>query len=147
MIACGAIVSLLALGACAIQPNTKPPAKAVTSPASGTNREPVPLQRVPPFYPAIAQLQGIEGNVKVCFTVEADGALANLHITKVEFQRTKPVIPGSAYNQAFDRATQEALKAEAVYTMTHWKFKPGHENGNPVKTPDTCQILKYRLKG
>jgi len=145
LFACGAIGSVLALGACATQPNTKQPAKAVTSPAPGTNAEPVPLRRVPPFYPAIAQLQGIEGNVTVCFTVEADGALADLHIAKVEFSRTKPVIPGFAYNHAFDRASQEALKAEAVYTITHWKYKPGHKNGRPVKIPGTCQAIKYRF--
>lgn len=141
------MASALALGACANRPNTKPPAHAVAPPAPGTNLEPVPLHRVPPFYPAIAQLQGIEGNVRVCFTVEADGALANLHITKIKFWRTKPTIPGGAYDPAFARASQEALKAEAVYTITHWKYNPSHENGKPVKTPETCQMLKYRLKG
>jgi len=83
--------------------------------------------------------------VKVCFTVEADGALANLRIAKVEFRRTKPAIPGVDYSQAFDRASQEALKAEAVYTVTHWKYKPGHKSGNPVKTPGTCQVIKFIL--
>ena len=83
--------------------------------------------------------------MNVCFTVEADGTLAGLHITNANFQRTKPAIPGFAYNQAYDRASQEALKAEAVYTMTHWKYKPGHKNGKPVKTPDTCQVIKYKL--
>ena len=103
------------------------------------------MQRVPPFSPAIAQIEGIEGNVKVCFTVEPDGALADVHIVKVEFQRTTPAIPGSVYNQAYNRASQEALKAEAVYTITHWKYNPGHENGKPVKTPDTCQVIEYKL--
>jgi len=145
--ACGAIVPLLALGACATQPNSKPPANTVTPSPPGTNREPVTLQRVPPFYPAIAQLEGIEGDVTVCFTVEADGALADLRVTHVAFQRAKPVIPGSTYNKAFDRATQEALKAESVYTVTHWKYEPGHKDGKAVKTSGTCQVIKYRLNG
>lgn len=143
--ACSAIVPLLALGACATQPNTNSPPKAVTSPASGTNKEPIPLKRVPPFYPAIAQIEGLEGDVTVCFTVEADGALADLKVAKVAFQRTKPAIPGSTYDRAFDRATQEALKAESVYTVSHWEFEPGHRNGKPVKRPGICQTIKYNL--
>ncbi len=153
LIACGAIASALALGACAMQPNTQSAAQSNTQsaasgstpPASQTNAEPVPLKRVPPIYPAIAQLEGIEGNVNVCFTVETDGALADLRIAKVDFQRTQPTIPGSTYNRIYDRATQEALKAEAVYTMTHWKYNPAHNNGKPVKSPGTCQVIEYKL--
>lgn len=107
---------------------------------------PVPLKRVPPICPAIAQLEGIEGNVDVCFTVEANGTLAALRIANVEFQRTQPAIRGSTYDRAYDRATQEALKAEAVYTMTQWKFNPAHKNGKPVRTPGTCQVIEYKLR-
>lgn len=145
LIASGAIVSLLALGACATQPITKQPGKAVTPPPSQKNAEPVPLKRVPPFYPAIAQLEGIEGDVNVCFTVEANGTLSDLRIANVDFQRTQPTIPGSTYNPIYDRATQEALEAEAVYTMTHWKYSPAHKNGKPVKTSGTCQVIEYKL--
>ena len=139
------MASALALGACAMRPNGQPIAAHSTPPASRTNAAPVPLKRVPPIYPAIAQLEGIEGNVNVCFTVEANGALADLHIANVAFQRTQPTIPGFAYNEAYDRATQEALKAEAVYAMTHWKYEPAHKNGRPVKAPGTCQVIEYKL--
>ncbi len=153
LIAGGAIASALVLGACAMQPNTRsaaksntrPAASGSTPPASQTNAEPVPLKRVPPIYPAIAQLEGIEGNVNVCFTVEPDGTLADLHIASVEFQRTQPTIPGSTYNRVYDRATQEALKAEAVYTLTHWKYNPAHKDGKPVKSPGTCHVIEYKL--
>lgn len=112
--------------------------------------KPVPIQRVPPTYPPMAEYEAIQGKVLVCFTVEADGTLANLHVEKAEFRpRNHPVIhgDGNANREALKRAAKQTLKAESVYTVAQWRFKPGLKDGKPVKTPDTCQMIRYKISG
>lgn len=147
---CTAVASLLTLSACANQATTENPAQTASPPATKTSAKPTPIHSVPPSYPPTAEYEGVQGNVLVCFTVEADGALANLHVEKTKFWPTnEPVIHGNANanKEALRRASKDELKAEAVYTLTQWRFKPGYKDGKPIKTPNTCQMVKYRLSG
>lgn len=75
-------------------------------------------------YPVIAQEQGIEGRVILRFVVEPDGTIGN-----VEVQRS--------LDPSCDR---EALNK--VKKMPKWK--PGRQNGNPVRVYYTLPVL-FRL--
>lgn len=141
-----AVASLPGFGAYATPSNTASSAQTAGAPGVAKNSAPVPVHQVPPDYPPMAQYINVQGKVQVCFTVEADGTLANLHIEKAKFRPdTRPEIRGGRNQKALRRAAKESLKAEAVYTMTQWKYKPGYRNGKPVSTPNTCQMIEFQL--
>lgn len=137
--ACAVIALLPALGAYAGQVPTQ------QAPQSQSASDPVPISRVPPHYPPMAQYEGFEGSVDVCFTVEADGTLADFRIEKSKLWTRQPGTPRHKIRKALDSAAKESLKAEAVYTMTQWKFRPAEKNGKPAATPDTCQEIRFHL--
>lgn len=72
----------------------------------------VPGGRVAPNYPAAMRNQGIEGAVLVEFFIEKNGSVVNAKVIRSDH-------PG---------LEQEALKA-----AFKWKFKPGTQDGLPVK--------------
>jgi protein TonB len=88
------------------------------------NQEIVPLVRVPPIYPRRAAIKGIEGWVKVEFTVLETGDVANVTVLSAKPRRI------------FDRA--------AINAISSWKFRPKISNGKPVKERAT-QIITFKL--
>ena len=85
----------------------------------------VPLVRVPPRYPTRAASRQIEGWVKVEFTIQTDGSVANA------------VVVGSEPEAIFDDA--------ALTAISKWKFKEKIVNG--VAVPQRAvQQLQFKLK-
>ncbi len=96
---------------------------AMTS-GMGEFREPVPLVRIPPLYPPLAQSRRLEGVVKVEFTVGEDGSV------------NQPVVVYSQPPGVFDRAVLSAIR--------HWKFESKVVAGSAVPWR-TMQTVTFRL--
>jgi periplasmic protein TonB len=81
----------------------------------GTMQEgdPVPVATIPPQYPRDALMQGIEGWVRVEFTINPDGSVSNATVVDAHPRRG-----------IFDR---EALRA-----ITRWRFRPEVQDGEAV---------------
>jgi periplasmic protein TonB len=84
----------------------------------------VALVRVKPNYPARAASRHIEGWVKIEFTVNPSGSVANARVI------------GASPPGIFDEAALDAIKK--------WKFKPKIVNGNAV-VQRAVQTLKFTL--
>lgn len=90
----------------------------------GEFREPVPLVRIPPLYPPLAQSRRLEGVVKVEFTVGEDGSV------------NQPVVVYSQPPGVFDRAVLSAIR--------HWKFESKVVAGSAVPWR-TLQTVTFRM--
>lgn len=86
----------------------------------------IPLVRIQPQYPRRAALAGIEGWVKVEFTITETGAV------------TDPNVVDSKPPRIFDR--------EAIRAILKWKFKPRVVNGQAVPMRAT-QTIDFSLDG
>ena len=90
----------------------------------GGNSQVIPLVRINPQYPRNELLAGVEGWVKVRFTVEPDGSVSS------------PKVVESKPPRVFDSSALRAIKK--------WKFKPKVVNGIAV-SQDGTQIIEYKL--
>lgn len=86
----------------------------------------IPLVRIQPQYPRRAALAGIEGWVRVEFTITETGAVAD------------PEVIDSKPPRIFDR--------EAIRAILKWKFKPRVVNGQAVPMRAT-QTIDFNLDG
>ena len=91
---------------------------------AGGNSQVVPLVRINPQYPRNELLAGVEGWVKVRFTVEPDGSVSS------------PKVIQSKPPRVFDTAALRAIKK--------WKFKPKVVNGVAVQQ-DGTQLIEFKL--
>ncbi|AXT40439.1 energy transducer TonB [Alteromonas sp. BL110] len=85
-----------------------------------------PQFRVDPTYPPQASRDGIEGWVKLGFTVSASGAVSDIKVLDSEPKRV------------FDRAARRALK--------RWKYKPKLDGGKPVSQLGMVVVLDFKLE-
>ena len=90
----------------------------------GGNSQVIPLVRINPQYPRNEVLAGVEGWVKVRFTVEPDGSVSS------------PKVVESKPPRVFDSSALRAIKK--------WKFKPKVVNGVAV-SQDGTQIIEFKL--
>ena len=90
----------------------------------GGNSQVIPLVRINPQYPRNELLAGVEGWVKVRFTVEPDGSVSS------------PKVVESKPPRVFDSSALRAIKK--------WKFKPKVVNGIAV-SQDGTQIIEFKL--
>ena len=90
----------------------------------GGNSQVIPLVRINPQYPRNELLAGVEGWVKVRFTVEPDGSVSSPRVVE-----SKPP-------RVFDSSALRAIKK--------WKFKPKVVNGVAV-SQDGTQIIEFKL--
>jgi len=90
----------------------------------GGNSQVIPLVRINPQYPRNELLAGVEGWVKVRFTVEPDGSVSS------------PKVVQSKPPRVFDTAALRAIKK--------WKFKPKVVNGVAVQQ-DGTQLIEFKL--
>ena len=90
----------------------------------GGNSQVIPLVRINPQYPRNELLAGVEGWVKVRFTVEPDGSVSS------------PKVIQSKPPRVFDTAALRAIKK--------WKFKPKVVNGIAVQQ-DGTQLIEFKL--
>jgi len=99
---------------------------------------PAPVKRVPPRYPRLAQFQAVQGRVKVCFTVTAEG--------RVEGARVEAV-PDSAIDEIpIRRKIRADFRKASLAAIRQWTFAPRLVDGRPVTTPNVCQTLQFRLR-
>lgn len=103
---------------------SKKPAKP-TSQGKGKGSGLTPLVRVEPRYPVRARQDGIEGWVKLGFTVSANGSVKDVKVIS-----SKP-------RKVFDKAARKALK--------RWKFKAVVVNGKAVARRAE-QVMQFKLK-
>lgn len=82
----------------------------------------IPIIRVEPNYPARAVSRGIEGYVKLAFTVLADGSVADIDILEAQ--------PRNVFEQQAQRA------------VAKWKFQPRPAGAAPKRV---TQTLNFRL--
>ncbi len=106
-------------------PAPSPPAP-VRAPPPGSAEEVSPLVDIPPEYPRRALAAGIEGQVTLQFTVNADGRVENIRVLSAE-------PPG-----VFERAARRAV--------SRWRFAPRRENGVAVSR-EVSKTMNFRLEG
>lgn len=87
-------------------------------------QEAIPLVRIPPTYPPSAIARGIEGTVKVEFTITESGEVKN------------PIILESNPRRMFDRSVLRSIRG--------WKFESKFVNGEPVPW-HTVQTIHFKL--
>ena len=88
------------------------------------NSEVVALLKVEPKYPRKAAIEGIEGWVKLKFTILEDGSVTNIKVA------------ASNPRRIFDKSAKRAIK--------RWKFKPRIVNGKAVKQT-AIQTITFKL--
>lgn len=84
----------------------------------------MPLVRIAPQYPMRAAMDGIEGWVKLEFTITESGA-----VTDVKVLDAKP-------RRVFNR--------EAIRAIRKWRFKPKMVDGKPVRRR-AVQVIDFKL--
>jgi len=104
------------------QPVSRPAPVVSTEPKISTGV--VPLERVPPKYPARAADRHIEGWVKIEFTITTDGSVENAAVVEAE--------PEDVFDEA-------ALRA-----INQWRFKEKIVNGVAVEQR-AVQTLQFKL--
>lgn len=88
--------------------------------------EAIPLMITEPRWPRKALMEGIEGYVRLCFTIQPDGKA-----TEVRVKDSNP-------RRLFDRTAQRA-----VYK---WKFKPQVVDGVAVEQKNMCYTMEFKLE-
>ncbi len=120
------LAGLTAASAPAAPPAPAAPSEAETASQSGPEQEVMPLNDVRPEYPYRARQRGIEGHIKLAFTITAAGKVENIR-----------VVEASPPN-VFDR--------EARRAASRWRFAPRTENGSAVSR-EAVKTLHFRLQG
>jgi len=92
----------------------------------GAEGDVIPLVRIQPQYPRDAQMKGIEGWVKMEFTITPVGTVTNPRVIE-----SKPP-------RIFNR--------EAIRAILKWKFKPRVTDGKAVERQAT-QTIEFNLGG
>lgn len=90
-----------------------------------SDRDILPVVRVPPQYPRRALNRGIEGWVLLEFTVTASGMVENPRVVRAD--------PESI----FDRA--------AIRAVSRWRYQPQTVNGQPADRPGVQTVISFEL--
>ncbi len=127
--------SLQGLSAQAVTTSAPAAPAAASAPAASTaqsaqsapsnDAEVIPLNEVLPVYPDGARRRGIEGYVKLAFTITPDGKVENVRVVE------------SSPKNVFDR--------EARRAAVRWRFAPRSEGGRAVSR-EAVKTLQFRLE-
>lgn len=90
-----------------------------------SDRAPLPLVRVEPQYPPQAARKGLEGWVKVQFTISTAGSVRDAVVVK-------------SSDSVFERA--------AINAVNKWKYQPQMKAGKPVETSDIRVVVRFRME-
>lgn len=106
-------------------PALTPPAEVALSDKekvdiAGATAQGMLLKKVVPVYPQDAKEQHISGKVVLQATIGADGGIYDLHVIS---------------------APWPSLAASALWTVSHWQYKPYLLNGNPVEVETTINAV------
>jgi protein TonB len=94
--------------------------------SAGSDRDTIPLVRVPPDYPSRALNRGIEGWVLVEFTITGAGAVKDAKVVEAK--------PANIFNDA------------ALKSIARWRYNPKIENGQPVERRGVRTIIRFNLE-
>jgi protein TonB len=86
----------------------------------------MPLNDVSPDYPRYALQRGIEGHVKLAFTINRAGAVENIRV--------------------IEASPQNVFEREARRAAVRWRFAPRTESGLAVAR-EAVKTLYFRLEG
>jgi periplasmic protein TonB len=117
--------SLSGLAAGAAAPSA-PAASDAGGKPGGPESEVMPLNDVSPDYPRYALQRGIEGHVKLAFTINRAGAVENVRV--------------------IESAPQNVFEREARRAAVRWRFAPRTEGGLAVAR-EAVKTLYFRLEG
>ena len=117
--------SLTGLAAGASAPSAPAPSDAGGQPG-GPESEVMPLNDVSPDYPRYALQRGIEGHVKLAFTINRAGAVENVRV--------------------IEASPQNVFEREARRAAVRWRFAPRTEGGLAVAR-EAVKTLYFRLEG
>ncbi|WP_347507459.1 energy transducer TonB [Pseudomonas anguilliseptica] len=117
--------SLTGLAAGASAPSAPAPSDAGGQPG-GPESEVMPLNDVSPDYPRYALQRGIEGHVKLAFTINRVGAVENLRV--------------------IEASPQNVFEREARRAAVRWRFALRTESGLAVAR-EAVKTLYFRLEG
>lgn len=92
----------------------------------GPESEVIPLNDVRPDYPRYALQRGIEGHVKLAFTINRAGAVENVRV--------------------IEASPQNVFEREARRAAVRWRFAPRTEGGLAVSR-EAVKTLHFRLEG
>ncbi|MFL9811682.1 energy transducer TonB [Stutzerimonas sp. VN223-3] len=107
-------------------PAPAPSAADTAAQSGGPEQEVMPLNDVRPEYPYRARQRGIEGHIKLAFTITPAGEVENIRVLE------------ASPRNVFDR---EARRAAA-----RWRFAPRTQNGAAVSR-EAVKTLHFRLQG
>lgn len=91
-----------------------------------SDRGPLPLVRVEPQYPPQAARKGLEGWVRVQFTISTAGSIRDAVVVK-------------SSDSVFERA--------AINAVSKWKYQPQMQEGKPVETSGVQVVVRFRMEG
>jgi protein TonB len=94
--------------------------------SAGSDRDVIPLVRIPPDYPPRALSRGLEGWVQIQFTITATGMVRD------------PMVVNAEPKNIFDDA---ALKA-----IARWRYNPKVEGGVAVERVGVQTIIRFQLE-
>ncbi|MDX1725287.1 MAG: TonB family protein [Pseudomonas sp.] len=117
--------SLSGLSAGAAAPSAPAPSESAGQ-TGGPESEVMPLNDVSPDYPRYALQRGIEGHVKLAFTITRAGAVENIRV--------------------IEASPQNVFEREARRAAVRWRFAPRTESGLAVAR-EAVKTLYFRLEG
>ncbi|MDX1368336.1 TonB family protein [Pseudomonas sp.] len=117
--------SLSGLSAGAAAPSAPAPSESAGQ-TGGPESEVMPLNDVSPDYPRYALQRGIEGHVKLAFTITSAGAVENIRV--------------------IEASPQNVFEREARRAAVRWRFAPRTESGLAVAR-EAVKTLYFRLEG
>ncbi|MDM8348001.1 TonB family protein [Pseudomonas sp. sp1636] len=117
--------SLSGLSPGATAPSAAAPSESAGQPG-GPESEVMPLNDVSPDYPRYALQRGIEGHIKLAFTITRAGAVENIRV--------------------IEASPQNVFEREARRAAARWRFAPRTESGLAVAR-EAVKTLYFRLEG
>lgn len=89
-------------------------------------REVAPLARINPIYPPRAERRGIEGRVRIAFTISEDGSVVDARVIEADPPRV------------FDRA--------ALSAVSKWRYQPQIIEGQAIRRTGVEVTIEFRLE-
>lgn len=93
--------------------------------SAGSDRDTIPLVRVPPDYPPRALNRGLEGWVQVQFTITGTGSVKDAVVVK---------------------SSSKVFEEAALKSILRWRYNPKIENGVAVDRVGVQTIIRFTLE-
>jgi len=93
--------------------------------SAGSDRDTIPLVRVPPDYPQRAISRGLEGWVQVQFTITGTGAVKDAVVVK---------------------SSSKIFEEAAIKSILRWRYNPKIEGGVAVDRVGVQTIIRFTLE-